>query len=294
MKNAYLRCRIILLLVLTFLSVSASASDLPEIRQRGVLRHLGVPYAAFVTGAGDGFDVELTRLFARHLGVRYEYVMADWGTLVQDLIGKKVELRGAEVALGQDVPRRGDMIANGFTVLPWRRKVVNFSSPTFPSQIWLLARADSPVRPIKPSGDIARDIEMTRALMKGRTVLTIEKTCLDPGLYDLRSSGASLVCFPGHLNELAPAVLNRDAEMSILDVPDALIALEKWPGKLKIIGPVSEGQLMAAAFPPDAPQLLAAYNLFLRKVKKNGVYQNLVRKYYPSSPYYFPEFFRQK
>lgn len=294
MRKGYLLYRCMLLLVLSVSSMSASAGDLPEIRESGVLRHLGVPYAGFVTGAGDGFDVELTRLFARHLGVRYEYVKADWGTLVRDLIGKGVKVRGAEVTLLDDAPRRGDMIANGFTVLPWRRKVVSFSEPTFPSQIWLVARADSPVRPIKPSGNIRRDIDMTRALMKGRTVLTIEKTCLDPALYDLQATGATVVRFPGQLNELAPAVLNRDAEMSILDVPDALIALEKWPGKLKIIGPVSEKQVMAAAFPQDAPKLLAAYNGFLRKVKKDGTYRRLVRKYYPSAPYFFPEFFGGK
>ncbi|GAB6162936.1 hypothetical protein JCM12298_20960 [Desulfothermus naphthae] len=36
---------------------SIYAFDLPEIKKRGVIRHLGVPYANFVTGAGDGFSV---------------------------------------------------------------------------------------------------------------------------------------------------------------------------------------------------------------------------------------------
>ena len=35
--------------------------------------------------------------------------------------------------------------------------------------------------------------------------------------------------------------INGEAETTILDVPDALIALEKWPGKIKIIGPISGG-----------------------------------------------------
>ena len=55
---------------------SSSGADLPEINKRGVLRHLGVPYANFVTGSGDGLDVELVTLFAQHLGVKYEYVKA--------------------------------------------------------------------------------------------------------------------------------------------------------------------------------------------------------------------------
>jgi ABC-type amino acid transport substrate-binding protein len=294
MLIASIRVFLVLIIMVSVLRTAAGAADVQEIKKRGVLRHLGVPYAGFVTGAGDGLDVELTSLFARSLGVRYEYVKADWGTLVQDLVGKKIKVQGAEVEILEDVPVRGDMIANGFTVLPWRQKVINFSHPTFPSQIWLLARADSKVRPINPSKNIRKDIDMTRALMKGKTVLTVEKTCLDPGLYNLSTTGAELIRFAGQLNELAPAILKNDAEMTILDVPDALIALEKWPGKLKIIGPVSEKQEMSAGFPPDAPQLLAAYNQFLKKVKKDGTYLKLVRKYYPSAPFFFPDFFRVK
>ena len=46
----------------------AIARDLKEIKQDGVLRHLGVPYANFVDGADNGLDVELMRLFAKELG----------------------------------------------------------------------------------------------------------------------------------------------------------------------------------------------------------------------------------
>ena len=38
--------------------LSANAQDLAEIRERGVLRHLGIPYARFITGNGDVVDQE--------------------------------------------------------------------------------------------------------------------------------------------------------------------------------------------------------------------------------------------
>lgn len=44
--------------LLSLVSLAARA-DLKEIQARGEMRHLGIPYANFVTGAGDGFDVEL-------------------------------------------------------------------------------------------------------------------------------------------------------------------------------------------------------------------------------------------
>jgi len=283
---------LVTLCILGLFSNSSLASDLDAVKARGVLRHIGIPYANFVSGAGDGMDVELARKFAQYLGVRYEFVPSDWGTVVQDLIGRKIKVADGKVELLDDAPVKGDMIANGFTILPWRQQVVEFATPTFPNQIWLVARADSPIRPIKPTRNLVKDIQLTKALMKGRTVLTMENTCLDPALYNLAATGAEIVCRTGNLNEMAPAVLNKDGELTILDVPDALVAIDKWKGKLKIIGPLSDKQKMAVAFSKDSPRLLQAYNAFIRKAQHDGTYLSLIKKYYPTAPSYFPDFFR--
>lgn len=280
------------LLVVLSMGGLAVADDLAQVKERGVLRHLGIPYANFVTGSGDGLEVELTQKFAEHLGVKYEFVKTEWSTVIQDLTGKKVKPKGADIEIIGEAPVKGDMIANGFTILPWREKAVDFSLPTFPSQIWLIARADSKIRPIKPSHSIEKDIAASKALMKGRSVLSMENTCLDPRLYNLAATGAKVICTKGQLNDMAPALLKGDAEMTILDVPDALIALQKWPGKLKIIGPVSDKQQMAPAFAKDSPKLREAYNQFLAKVRKDGTYLRLINKYYPTARSFFPDFFK--
>ena len=278
---------------LTLSAVTAIGGDLPEVKKAGVLRHLGIPYANFVTGSGDGMDVEIIQLFAKHLGVKYEYVKTDWGTVVEDLIGKKVKAKGDEVEFGETVPVKGDLIANGFTILPWRQKAVDFSVPTFPSQIWLVARADSKMKPIKSAKNLEKDIALTRSQLKGKKVLALPKTCLDPAGNKLDATGADVMIFTGSLNELAPALVNNEAELTILDVPDALIGLEKWPGKIKIIGPTSGKQLMGAAFPKESPQLREAFNDFFRKIRKDGSYDRIVKKYYPTAAFYFPEFFKK-
>lgn len=274
-------------------AASAFGRDLPEIKKAGVLRHLGIPYANFVTGSGDGMDVEIIQLFARHLGVRYEYVRTDWGTVIADLTGRKVMAKGDDVEFGEEVPVKGDLIANGFTILPWRKKAVDFSVPTFPSQIWLIARADSPMKPIKSARNLEKDVARTRALLKGKKVLALPKTCLDPEGNKLEATGAEVVIYDGNLNEMAPALVNNKAELTILDVPDALIALEKWPGKIKIIGPTSGKQLMGVAFPKESPLLREAFNEFFRKIRKDGTYDRIVKKYYPTVAFHFPEFFRK-
>jgi len=281
-----------LVALLNLFSPGARGEDLEKIRETGVLRHLGVPYANFVTGSGDGMDVELMRLFAESLGVEYRYVPCSWKSVIGDLTGKQVRAVGDDVEIVGSVPVRGDVIANGFTILDWRRKIVRFSSHTFPTQVWLVARADSHLTPIQPSGDTDRDIAAVKKGLKGLKVFGVLNTCLDPALYNIENTGAVVRLFEGNVNELAPAVVNGEADATLLDVPDALIALEKWPGKVKVIGPVSEMQGMGVAFDKSSVELCEAFEIFLERCRDDGIYTALVKKYYPAVFRYYPEFFR--
>ncbi|MFZ5452472.1 MAG: transporter substrate-binding domain-containing protein [Thermodesulfobacteriota bacterium] len=278
------------LLTFVFLN-SLLAADLDEVKQRGVLRHLGIPYANFVTGSGDGLDVELVKLFAQYLGVKYEYIEASWENVIGDLTGKKVKGKGNNIEVIGEAPIKGDLIANGFTIIPWRQKIVNFSTPTFITQVWLVAKADSRLKPIVPQNSIEKDIKTVEALIKGHSLLGKANTCLDPSLYNLKEKGARLKLFPGSLNDLAPAVIKGEAELTLLDVPDALVALEKYPGKIKIIGPITARQYMGCAFPKNSPQLLKAFNEFFQQVNADGTYLQLVKRYYPKVLIYFRDFF---
>jgi ABC-type amino acid transport substrate-binding protein len=284
----------ILFLIFVVLPSGARSQDLDEIKQRGVLRHLGIPYANFVTGSGDGMDVELVKLFAAQIGVRYEYVKTDWDDAIGDLTGTRVRPKGDGIEVLATVPVKGDLIANGMTVIPWRQQVVVYSAPTFPNQVWLVARSDSPLRPIKPSGDLAKDIASVKALIRDKSLLCKTNTCLDPALYNLDATGARVMLFKGSLNELAPAVLNREAEATLLDVPDALVALQKWPGKIKVIGPVSGVQDMAVAFRKDTPKLKEAFDRFLATIRKNGTLRGIALKYYPFVTDYYADFFKNR
>lgn len=237
-------------------------ADLAEIQARGEIRHLGIPYANFVTGAGDGFDVELIQGFAKRIGVRYRLVPTDFYYAIRDLLGKNVVRRGDDASLEGNFPVKGDLIAAGFTVLPWREKVLLFSAPTFPSQVLLVARADSPVKPIAGSDEIAKDIAETKSLIGKKSLLVMEKTCLDPANYGLQGQGIDLRAYArsSNLNDMVPALINGEAEFTLLDVPDALLDLQKWAGKIKVIGPVSEEQRLAAAFPKSSPRLRDAFD----------------------------------
>ncbi len=284
------------------ISTSGWSHDLDEVRESGVLRHIGVPYANFVSYIEQGeiqtltgFDVDIVKGFAQSLGVRYEYVPAKWSDMIGKLNGQHVTYHDKRVVLGETLPIEGDLIANGVTILDWRSEVVDFSQDYLPSGVWLVSRTDSTLSPIKPSGSIDKDINAVKKLIDGREVLALEHSCLDPNLYDLYDTGATVILPDGHrlLNEMVPAILNNDAESTLLDVADTLIALEKWPGEVKVIGPISENQKMAVAFRKNSPELRKAFDHYLDSIKKDGTYERLVKKYYPSIYYFYNDYFMQ-
>lgn len=285
--------RLLVASALLFLAGGVFAQDLREIRERGVLRHLGVPYAHFISGSGDGLDVEIVQRFAKHLGVRYEFVPTTWDNTIGDLTGKEIRYKPTIQEVGRR-PIRGDIIAHGMTILPPRLKLVDFSDPTFASAVWLLSRAETKVTPIRPSGDKEQDIRATKTVLKAGTTFVMDNSCLDPTLYDLDGKGLRLKRFTGstNLNDIVPAMLKGESDMTLLDVPDIMLALELWPGRIKVIGPISEEQRMAAAFRKDSPELREAFNRFLADIKADGTYMKLVKKYYRVAPRYLPEFFR--
>jgi len=296
MKVHTLARQMLMALWVVAMPVGTASADLDEIKQRGELRHLGIPYANFVTGAGDGLDVELVRGFAEHIGVRYELVYSDFYNVIRDLLGQDVERRDGEVKLVGQYPVRGDMIAAGFTVLPWRQAVLLYSTPTFPSQVLLVAPAQSATQPIPGSSDLDRDIHQTKGLIGDQSLLVMERTCLDPANYGLKDQGINLRSYTRstNINEMAPTLLSGEADLTLLDVPDVILDLQKWAGKIKVIGPISSHQDLAAAFPKDSPRLREAYNEYLEMLKASGEYRRLVDKYYPGIDSWFPEFFVSK
>lgn len=262
------------LLWLVLQAATAWGNSLTDIQARGVLRHAGVIYARFVTGSGDGFSVDLARGFADTLGVSYVFVPEDWDGLLPSL-----------------AEERADLVACGLTRLPWREKQVCFSSPTFCSAVWAVAGAASGLHPIAPGETRASDRAATLALLSGVSVLGIARTCLDPNAYGLPAAGARPVPFHGDVNEILVALMGGAADCAILDAPTLMVALPRWAGKIKILGPVSSRQEMGVAFRKEDPHLAAAFNTYLNRIHSDGTYQKLVQRYYPEAPDHFPEFF---
>ena len=121
---------------------------------------------------------------------------------------------------------------------------------------------------------------------------------LPAGNYDLQGKGYRLVYLDMRanliLNDVIPAMLKGESDMALLDVPDLIVGMEKWPAQIKVIGPISEVQEMAVGFRKNSPALRGAFNEFFSGLLKDGTYMKLVNKYFRAAPRYFPAFFKQR
>ncbi len=289
-----------MVLVLCGTSTAYAARDLADIKEEGVLRHIGVPYANFVTQYTEGnkvvhsgLDIELMQLFAKSIGVQYEFIPATWNNVFGKLTGTNGQFIDHKVVIGSNQAIEGDVMAHGVTILDWRKELIAFSDHYFPSAVWLIARRDSHLQPITPSASLDTDIKAVRQLLPGLQVLAMKQSCLDPDLYRLYDTGANVILPTKQLqlNEMVPAMLNDEAETTLLDVADTLIALEKWPNEIKVIGPISPEQLMGVGFRKDSPELRKAFNQWLAKIRADGTFNRLVQKYYPGVFHYYRDYF---
>ncbi|WP_299805682.1 transporter substrate-binding domain-containing protein [uncultured Shewanella sp.] len=292
----------LLVLICGISTAQVMARDLAEIKAEGVLRHLGVPYANFVSQYSEGnklthsgLDIELMQNFADYLGVDYEFIPAKWTNVFGKLTGRNGQFINHKVVYGEQEPIVGDVIANGLTILDWREELIDFSDDYFPSAVWLVARTSSNLSPIKPTGSVIDDVIQVKELIKHRDIIAMKQSCLDPDLYNLEATQANII-LPAkqlQLNEMVPFLLSIEAEATLLDVADSLIAIDKWPNSIKIIGPISEEQRMAIGFRKNSPELREAFNQYLHQIRADGSYRKLVKKYYPTVFHYYQDYFEQ-
>lgn len=295
--------QIVLLSYLSLFPDRVIARDLQEIKEAGVLRHIGIPYANFVTISPEngkfneaGLDVEIIRGFAVYLGVEYQFVEGRSDNAYGLLIGQNAKYRDQQIIFGKQEAIQGDLLADGITILDWRKNIIDFSDDYFPAGIWLFARSDSTLQPITPGGSIDEDITQVKEQLNGREVIGKKYTSLDPDLYNLQSTGAQIMLAHQHqnINDMALLIINNSAEATLMDVVDGLTALATWSGTIKAIGPISEDQRMAVAFPKSSPKLRQAFNTYLQEIRANGTHSELVKKYYPEVFNFYPSYFTKK
>lgn len=124
-----------------------SAGELDAVKERGTLRVAVAPLSPFVikdeNGDLSGFEIDSTTALAEHLGVEIEYIEKPFCEL-------------AEAVLSGEA----DMIASGFSNMPERRRLLDFSLPYHDTEYFVVVTKSAQKRAKTLRGLNRKDISI--------------------------------------------------------------------------------------------------------------------------------------
>jgi len=204
-------------------------------------------------GQPMGFEYDLAKAFADHLGVRLDLKVAErWEGMIPDIQTSEA-----------------DMIAADLTVTAKRLRQVSFSDG------YLTTRQQIITNRYHPDIRGPEDLE-------GRTVHVRRGTSYQERLEEMQAAGL-VVNIRLHVDvpteELIRQVALGDIGITLADEHIALLNRRYYPGA-RVVSPVSEPQAIGWAVHKNAVQLRRRINRFFKQIKANGKYAEIYDRYF--------------
>ncbi len=204
------------------------------------------PFNYSKEGKLTGFEIELTELLAKKMGLALEWKTMSFDSLL--------------IAVSQD---KADLAIASHGITPEREKAVTFSDPHFCTGAVIVSLPGGP----KVRGDLAGK---KVGVQIGTTFLTSLRTI--PGIAEVKS-------FPKDTDALM-ALKSNKIDAWVTDLFVALEAKKKViDAKIEINQPIFEERI-AIAVQKDNKDLLALINGALKEILKNGEYAKLSTQYF--------------
>lgn len=249
-------------------TATSAAADLGLKTPGKLLVGSDIPYAPFeFTDPGSdevkGFDVDLVTAIAATFGVTdVEFQRESFDTIF------------TTTAQG-----RFDMAASSITITDERKKVVAFSDPYFEANQSVMVRGDDPKGLDALAGKTITPEEAQTAL-KGMTIGVQRGTTgaeLAAKVPDAKSQQFQIV------DDAFNALLAKRVDVVLNDYAISAFATVAKPN-LKVVAKVSPSESYGFAFPQESTALQAAFNEGLAKVKADGTYADIYRKWFNEEP----------
>jgi len=245
-------------LTLASLATPVFAADLPEITRRGhmVAATSGnLPPVSFLNDKNElvGYDIEVGKFIARHIGVKLDLVRLDW----------KGILPGLQTG-------RFDAVFSNVNVTPERKEIFEYSIPYSRSAVVVVARAN--VSDIQGPTDL-----------KGRTVGAISGGM--DGEIPARAIEKEHGAFKGFKGYAGYAEMFADMEIGRIDAavaPDTAAAnfIKDKPGVAKIVGTPYVVRFVGVPMQKGSTQLKVKVDEAIRMMRKDGLLDRWARQYF--------------
>lgn len=234
-----------------YLSCPIYARTFTEIKSSGVLKAAvdgnspGFNY--YANGELTGFEVDLAQTIADRLGLKLEWTVQPFNTLL--------------IALQQG---RFDLIADSHTVTPQRQQLVDFIEPHYCNSANIVTKINGPKTALDLKGKTVSVAVGTVYFDKLKTIDGIKK----------------IMTMPGETDGLM-ALLNNRADAWVTERPMAVNALNSPTLKEQlVIGDAILHQVNAMTVAKGNKDLQEAVNQELRAMIVDGTYKELMHKYF--------------
>lgn len=204
-------------------------------------------------GNYTGFDIELWQELAKRANLQYKFQPMDFNGIIPALQTKNID---AAIA--------------GITISPERAAVVDFTKPYYNTGLMIAVRTEDADK-VKSLEDLAGKVIATKTATSSaeylRTTFTKAKEVKlfpnnDGLLFELMAKGVDAVFFD---------------ETILQDLAKAS------NGKVKVVGPLYQGQSYGIAF-PQGSELVQTVNAALDSMMQDGSYRTLYMKWFGSEP----------
>jgi polar amino acid transport system substrate-binding protein len=239
---------------------AARADTLDDIRQRGILRwgadqEGGGPYvypSADDPNRVKGFEKDLMDVLAKRLGVRAEFVQAEWENL-------------------PDVLRRGeiDVIANGYELTPGRQQTMIATIPYYIYELQLIARKND--ASVTSWEDLKASATRKKVGVLGGSAAQqyVEKHLGDR---------VEVILYNGFTNAMQE-VQTRKLDATVQDLPPTVYYRDRYPDLHAVGAPVGPGYYVLYLRKGDE-RLRDELNATLRELSPNGSTLRAIYKRY--------------
>ncbi len=237
------------------------ATDMPEIKNTksngilkvGIVSDLGMPFTIIKKGTQVGFDIELSSRFAAFLGKEFVPVDIQFGSMLAALSTKKIDLTTCSLMITEE-----------------RKKQIDFSDPYFESGISVIAKkkniAQQPAGKMKSADDLA---EKRIGIFAGTVHDAFVANKYPKATVFQYNSSSDMVL----------SLKTDKIDAAMFDVITARILMKGNP-EIDILTDKIFDMPLGIGFNKNNPNLRNEFNTFLKKIRANGVYDEMFKRWF--------------
>ncbi len=210
-----------------------------------------VPFEMLDQDSGEmvGFDMDIISEVAERAGFEYDLNTMDFNGIIP-----AVQTGNVDIAIA------------GITITDERAKIVDFSDPYYDSGLKILVSADN---------DEVETVEDLAGLKIGTKIGSTSFDFLTENLGD----SADITPYPGS-SDMYMALMGGSVDAVFYDAPNvAYFAKTRGEGRVKVVGPLYEGQQYGIAFVKGS-DLLEPSNQALAEMREDGTYDEIHSKWF--------------